>query len=70
MKHWAPIPIESRLDGGLNRRILKIINFEHALQPWLALEINKSDFEVCKIVLLAMCCSINADNFGSKPKSM
>jgi hypothetical protein len=48
---------------------MKIINFEHALHPGLGLEINSSEFGVWKIVLLAMSCSINADNFGSKLKT-
>ena len=63
MKHRALIPIESRLEG-VNRRNLKIINFEHALHPGLGLEINNSEFEVRKIVL-AMSCLSNADNFES-----
>jgi hypothetical protein len=48
---------------------MKIINFEHALHPGLWLEINNSEFRVLKIVLLAMSCSINPDNFGSKLKT-
>jgi hypothetical protein len=52
----------------LNRRNLKIINFEHALHPGLGLEINNSEFGVWKIIPLAMSCSINADNFGSQLK--
>jgi hypothetical protein len=52
------------------RRNLKIINFEHALHPGLGLEINNSKFGVRKIVLLAMSCSINADNFGSQLKTI
>jgi hypothetical protein len=55
---------ESRLEG-VNRQNLKIINFEHALHPGLGLEINNNKFRVWKIVLVAMSCSINADNFGS-----
>jgi hypothetical protein len=55
---------ESRLEG-VNRQNLKIINFEHTLHSGLGLEINNSEFRVRKIVLLAMSCSINADNFGS-----
>jgi hypothetical protein len=43
----------------VNRRNLKIINFEHALHPGLGLEVNNSEFGVRKIVLLAMSCSIN-----------
>ena len=69
MKHRALIPIESRLEG-VNRRNLKIINFEHALHPGLGLEINNSELRVQKIVILAMSCSINADNFGSQLKSI
>ena len=41
-----------------------------ALHPGLGLEINNCEFRVRKIVLLAMSCSINADNFGSKFKSI
>jgi hypothetical protein len=69
MKHWAPIPIESRLEG-MNRRNLKIINFEHVLCSGLGLEINNIEFRVRKIVLLAMSCSINMDNFGSQLKTI
>jgi hypothetical protein len=54
---------ESRLEGG--RLILKIIIFEHTLHPGLGLEINNNEFGVQKIILLAMSCSINVDNFGS-----
>jgi hypothetical protein len=53
-----------RLDG-VNRRNLKIINFEQTLHPRLGLEKNNSEFGVWKIVLLAMSFSINADNFRS-----
>jgi hypothetical protein len=67
MKHRAPIPIESRLEG-VNRRNLKIMNFEHTLYPRLGLEINNSEFGVRKIVPLAMSCSINVYNFGSQSK--
>jgi hypothetical protein len=49
----------------VNKRNLKITNFERTLYPWLGFEINNSEFRVRKIVLLAMSCSINADNFGS-----
>jgi hypothetical protein len=49
----------------VNRRNLKIINFEHTLHLGLGLETNNNQYEVRKIVLLAMSCSINADNFGS-----
>jgi hypothetical protein len=54
----------------MNRQNLKIINFEHTLHPGLVLEINNSEFGVRKIVLLAMSCLINADNFGSQLKTM
>jgi hypothetical protein len=64
---WDCILVESRLEG-VNRRNLKIINFEHALHLGLGLEINNSEFRVQKIVLLTMSCSINADNFGSQLK--
>jgi hypothetical protein len=62
-------PIESRLEG-VNRRNLKIINFEHTLYPGLELEINNSGLGVQKIVPLATSCSINTDNFGTKLKTM
>jgi hypothetical protein len=52
----------------VNRRDLKIINFEHALHLGLGLEINNSKYRVWKIVLLAMSCLINTDNFGSNSK--
>jgi hypothetical protein len=65
MKHEAPIPIESRLEG-VNRRNLKIMNFENALHLGLELEINGMQ----KIVPLAMSCSINLDNLGSKLKTL
>ena len=55
---------------GVNRRNLKIINFEHTLHSRLGLEINNSELGVRKIVPLAMSCSINVDNFGSKLKTM
>jgi hypothetical protein len=38
--------------------------------PGLGLDINNSEFRVQKIVPLAMSCSINADNIGSKLKTM
>jgi hypothetical protein len=47
---------------------LKIMNFEHALHTGLGLEINNSEFRVRKIVLIAMSCSINADNLGANSK--
>jgi hypothetical protein len=46
------------------------MNFEHALHPGLGLEINNREFRVGKIVSLAMSCLINADNFGSKLKTL
>jgi hypothetical protein len=60
---------ESRLEG-VKRRNLKLINFEHTLHPGLGLEINNIEFRVRKIVLLAMSCLINADNFGSQLKTI
>jgi hypothetical protein len=69
MKHRSLIPTEFRLEWGVNRQNLKFINFEHALRPGLGLEINKCEFGVWKIVLLAMSCSINADSFGSQLKN-
>jgi hypothetical protein len=51
--------------GGVNRRNLKIINFEHKLHSGLGLEISNSEIRVQKRVLLAMSCSINADDIGS-----
>jgi hypothetical protein len=54
----------------VNRRNLKIINFEHALHLGLGLEINNSEFGLWKIVPLAMSCSINTDNFGSQLKTV
>jgi hypothetical protein len=60
---------ETRLEG-VNRRNLKIIYFLHALRTGLGLEIINIEFGEQKIVLLAMSCSINADKFGSKLKSM
>jgi hypothetical protein len=48
----------------VNRRNLKIINFEHDLHPGLGLELSNSEIEVRKRVL-AMGCSNNADDFGS-----
>jgi hypothetical protein len=69
MKHWALIPIKSRLEG-VNRQKLKIINFEHALHPRLGLKINNLEIGVQKIVPLAMSCSMNTDNFGSKLKTI
>jgi hypothetical protein len=49
---------------------MKIINFEDTLHPGLGLEIINLEFGVWNIVALAMSCSINADNFGSKLKTM
>jgi hypothetical protein len=54
----------------VNRRNLKIINFERTLHPRLGLEINNLEFGVRKIVPIAMSYSINADNFGSKLKTI
>jgi hypothetical protein len=49
---------------GVNMRNLKITNFEHKLLPRLGLEqvLIKSECEL--EVLLAITCSINANNFG------
>jgi hypothetical protein len=55
---------------GVIRLNLKIINFEDTLHPGVGLEINNREFWMRKIVLLAMSCSNNTDNFGSKLKSM
>jgi hypothetical protein len=52
----------------VNRQNLKIINFEHTLYPGLGLEVINNEYGVRKIVLLAMSCSINVDNFGSQLK--
>jgi hypothetical protein len=49
----------------VNRRELKIINFEHELHSGLELEISNNEIGVRKRVLLAMSCSINVDDFGS-----
>jgi hypothetical protein len=54
----------------MNRQNLKIINFEHKLHRELGLEISNDEIVVRKIVLLAMSCSIKADNFGSKLKRL
>jgi hypothetical protein len=69
MKNVGLIPIESRIEG-VNWRNLKFMNFEHALHPGLGLELNNREFGVRKIVSLAISCLINADNFGSKLKTM
>jgi hypothetical protein len=43
MKYRAPIPIESRLEGGgVNRQNLKFTNFSTHYKPGLALELNSS----------------------------
>jgi hypothetical protein len=52
------------LPRGGNRRNLKFINFEHALNSRLGLETINNEYRVRKIVFLAISCSINADNFG------
>jgi hypothetical protein len=51
MKHWDLIPIESRLEGGVNRRKLKFTNFKHNYKPRLALEINSSPKERVKTMI-------------------
>jgi hypothetical protein len=40
----------------VNRRNLKIINFEHELHPGLGLEISNDEIRVWKRVLLAISC--------------
>jgi hypothetical protein len=65
----ASVVSESNLEG-VNRLNLKIINFEHTLHSRLGLEINNLEYRVRKIVPLVMSCSINADNLGSKFKSI
>jgi hypothetical protein len=52
----------------VNRRNLKIINFEHALHPGLGLEINNLEIRVRKIVPLAMSCSITRITLGVNSK--
>jgi hypothetical protein len=54
----------------VNRRNLKIINFEHELHLGLGLEISNNEIGVRKRVLIAMNSSINANNFGSKLKKI
>jgi hypothetical protein len=49
----------------VNRRNLKIINFEHELHLGLGLEISNNEIRVQERDLIAMSCSINADDFGS-----
>jgi hypothetical protein len=39
MKYRALIPIESRLEGRVNRQNLKFTNFKHNYKPGFALEI-------------------------------
>jgi hypothetical protein len=48
MKHRALIPIESRLEGGVNRANLKFTNFKHNYKSGLALELNSSPKERAK----------------------
>ena len=47
MKHRALIPIESRLEGGVNRANLKFTNFKHNYKPLLALELRADDTVIC-----------------------
>ena len=63
MKYQAEIPIKSRLEG-VDRRNLKIINFEQIL-PEVRVRMSNNEIRVRKRVLLAMSCSINADNLGN-----
>jgi hypothetical protein len=44
----ALIPIESCLEGGVNRANLKFTNFKHNYRPGLALELNSSPKERAK----------------------
>jgi hypothetical protein len=55
---------ESRLVG-VNRRNLKIINFEHELHLGLGLEISDNEIRVRKRVLLATSCSIKRMTLGA-----
>jgi hypothetical protein len=48
MKYQALIPIESRLEGGVDRRKLKFTNLKHNYKPGLALEIKPSPKERVK----------------------
>jgi hypothetical protein len=48
MKHRALIPIESHLEGGVNRANLKFIKFKHNYKPGLALELKSSPRERAK----------------------
>jgi hypothetical protein len=63
------VGIESRIER-VNRRNLKIINFGHELYPGLGLEMSNNEIGVWRRVLLAISCSINADNFGNKLKKI
>ena len=45
MKYRALIPIESHLEGRVNRRNLKIINLSTHYKPGLALELKSSPGE-------------------------
>jgi hypothetical protein len=58
ISHFAHYVFESRLEG-VNRRNLKILNFEHELHPGLGLEISNNEIGVWKRVLLAINCLIN-----------
>jgi hypothetical protein len=48
MKYRVLIPIESRLEGGVNRANLKFTNFKHNYKSGLALEIKVSPKERAK----------------------
>jgi hypothetical protein len=48
MKYRALIPIESRLEGGVNRRNLRFVNLKHNYKSGLALEIKSSPKERAK----------------------
>jgi hypothetical protein len=48
MKYQTLIPIESRLEGGVNRWKLKFTNFKHNYKLGLALEIKSNPKERVK----------------------
>jgi hypothetical protein len=60
VSHGSSIPTKTK--GSLQGNIP---NFKHELHPGLGLEISNNEIGVRKRVLLAMSCSINADDFGS-----
>jgi hypothetical protein len=48
MKHWALIPIESRLEGGVNRANLKFINLSTTTSQVSVRDINEFEGEGVK----------------------